>query len=135
MSDWNQKIIEEFRANGGKVSGHFDGWDLLLLQSTGAKSGTVRINPLVYMEDGDRLVIIASKGGAPTHPDWYYNLLANPEVYVEVGRERIHAFGHVAKEPERSVLYNRMGERYPFFLEYAQKAGRIIPVIILERIS
>lgn len=133
MSDWNQKVIAEFRDNNGKVGGHFKGWDLLLLHTTGSKSGKTHITPLVYMEDGDRLVIIASKGGSPSNPDWYYNLLENPEVHVEVGREYFQAFARVAAEPERSKLYNRMGDRYPFFIEYAQKAGRVIPVVLLDR--
>lgn len=88
MSDWNQGVINEFRANGGKVGGYCEGANMLLLHTTGAKSGQPRINPLVYVTDSDRIVIIASKGGADTNPDWYYNLLANPIVTVEVGAER-----------------------------------------------
>ncbi len=134
MSDWNTRIIEEFRANQGKVGGHFENMTLLLLHTTGAKSGKARINPVVYMENGDDFVIIASKGGAPTHPDWYHNLVANPEVSVEVGVEKFPVRATVAEEPERTELYQKMATRYPFFAEYQRKTERIIPVVTLERI-
>jgi len=134
MSDWNKAIIEEFRANGGKVGGRFMNRNLLLLHTTGAKSGIQHVTPVVYMENGDRLVIIASKGGAPTHPGWYYNLIANPEVSVEVGTEQYQAKATVAVEPTRSELYKKMAKLYPFFSEYEQKTTRVIPVIILERL-
>ena len=91
MSDFNKKVIEEFRANGGKVGGHFENMSLLLLHTTGAKSGLPRLNPLAQMADGDRYVIIASKGGAPSHPDWYHNIVANSSVKVEVGTEAFEA--------------------------------------------
>ena len=104
MSDWNKKIIEEFRANEGKVGGHFENMTLLLLQTTGAKSGLPRLNPTAYTEDRDRLVIIASKGGADTHPDWYYNVVANPNVTIEVGTEKYDAVATVEEEPERTRL-------------------------------
>src|SRR5690606_21950520 len=100
MSDWNQKIIEEFRANGGKVGGNFEGRTLLLLHSIGAKSGQERVNPTAYVRDGENFVIIASKGGAPTNPDWYYNLVANPLVNIEVGTETLQVRARVAEEPE-----------------------------------
>ena len=135
MSDWNKQVIKEFRANAGKVGGSFAGMELLLLHTTGAKSGLPRINPLVRMMDGDRYVVIASKGGAPTHPDWYYNLVANPEVHVELGTERFDALATVAEEPERSQLYAKMAARYPFFAEYQEKTTRTIPVIVLTRRS
>ena len=105
MSDWNKKIIEEFRANEGQVGGYFENMTLLLLHTTGAKSGLPRLNPAAYTEDGDRLVIIASKGGADTHPNWYYNVVANPHVTVEVGSEKYDAIATVAEEPERTRLY------------------------------
>src|SRR3954466_3872272 len=105
MSDFNQTIIDEFRANGGKVGGYFAGANMLLLHTTGAKSGQPRINPLVYVTDGDRIVIIASKGGDDSNPDWYYNLLANPSVKVELGDQQFQAQATaVTEEPERSRL-------------------------------
>ena len=134
-NDWNKKVIEEFRANEGKVGGMFADMNLLLLHTTGAKSGLPRINPVVCMADGDRYVIIASKAGAPTNPDWYYNIVANPEVSVEVGSEQFDAVAAVAEEPERSQLYDKMAALNPVFTEYAQKTTRIIPVITLTRKS
>jgi deazaflavin-dependent oxidoreductase (nitroreductase family) len=133
MSDWNKKIIEEFRANHGKVGGHFENMTLLLLHTTGAKSGLPRLNPTAYTEDRDRLVIIASKGGADTHPDWYYNVVANPNVTIEVGTEKYDAVATVEEEPERTRLYDQMAAQYPGFEEYRQKTSRIIPVITLKR--
>src|SRR5688572_1792994 len=105
MSDWNNAIIEEFRANQGKVGGYFEGADLLLLHTTGAKSGLERVSPVRYFIDGDRYVVIASKAGADTHPAWYYNLLAHPDVSFEVGTEHIPAIATVVPEPERTQLY------------------------------
>src|SRR5690606_11677041 len=100
-SDWNRQVIEEFRANGGKVGGAFDGTPLLLLHTTGARSGRERVAPLVYQEDGDRLVVYASKAGAPNHPDWYRNVLAHPDVEVEVGSETRRLRARVATGEER----------------------------------
>ena len=135
MSDWNKKIIDEFRANDGKVGGYFENMTLLLLHTTGAKSGQPRINPVAYIEDGDRFIIAASKAGAPTNPDWYYNLVANPEVSVEVGTEQFQARAVVAEEPERTALYKKMAASYPGFAEYERKTTRIIPVVSLTRHS
>src|SRR5258705_11936664 len=104
MSDWNKAIIEEFRANKGKVGGPFQGANLLLLHTKGAKSGLERVNPMMYYRDGDRYVVIASKGGADTHPDWYYNLLANPELSVEVGTEQFPVISAGPSIPERTEL-------------------------------
>ncbi len=132
--DWNKAIIEEFRANGGKVGGMFAGRTLLLLHTSGAKSGQPRINPVAYVEDGDRLVIIASKGGAPTNPDWYYNLVAHPDVTVEVGTEQLRVHATVAGDPERTRLYQKMVDMMPGFAEYEQKTTRKIPVFILTRV-
>jgi len=132
MTDWNKAVIEEFRENEGKVGGHFEKMSLLLLHTTGAKSGAPRINPVVYMSDGDRLVIIASKGGAPTDPDWYYNLVAIPDVSVEVGNEQFQARATVATDPERTELYKKMSTLYPFFAEYQEKTERDIPVVVLS---
>lgn len=132
--DRNKQVIEEFRANGGQVGGFFTNRPLLLLHTTGAKSGLPRVNPLVYMADGDRWIIIASKGGSPTHPDWYYNLLATPNVSIEVGTEHVEVTAAVADEPERSQLYAKMAAQHHFFADYAQKVvTRVIPVIILTR--
>jgi deazaflavin-dependent oxidoreductase (nitroreductase family) len=133
VNDWNKRVIEEFRANHGKVGGHFINMDLLLLHTTGAKSGAPHLIPLVYMPDGDRYVIIASKGGAPTHPDWFYNLSIHPDVRVEVGSEQFQARAEVTVEPERKELYDRMAARYPFFAEYERSTERIIPVVVLTR--
>ncbi|MCB8945616.1 MAG: nitroreductase family deazaflavin-dependent oxidoreductase [Ardenticatenaceae bacterium] len=131
VNDWNKKIIEEFRANEGKVGGQFANTTLLLLHTMGAKSGQSRINPVAYTKDNGRYVIIASKGGAPTNPDWYYNLVANPEVEVEVGTEQFTAKAAVVPEPERTRLYNQMAAQYTGFAEYEQKTTRAIPVITL----
>jgi deazaflavin-dependent oxidoreductase (nitroreductase family) len=136
MVDRNQAIIDEFRANHGKVGGYFEGANMLLLHTVGAKSGQPRTNPLVYVTDGDRLVIIASKGGAPSNPDWYYNLLANPLVTVELGNEQFQARATpVTEEPERSRLYAKMVDHRAGFAEYEQKTSRKIPAVILERVS
>jgi deazaflavin-dependent oxidoreductase (nitroreductase family) len=131
QNDRNMAIIQEFRANAGKVGGPFAGKTLLILHTIGAKSGQERLNPVAYIKDGDRLVIIASKGGAPTNPDWYYNILANPQVTVEVGIEQFAARASIALEPERTRLYNKMGEVMPGFDEYRKKTTRSIPVIVL----
>jgi deazaflavin-dependent oxidoreductase (nitroreductase family) len=135
MGNWNQKVINEFRAKEGRVGGHFENMTLLLLHTIGAKSGQQRINPVATIQDGDRYVIIASKGGADTHPDWYYNVVANPDVSVEVGTEKFDARAEVAPEPERTELYRKMAGRYQGFAEYEQKTERVIPVITLSRLS
>jgi deazaflavin-dependent oxidoreductase (nitroreductase family) len=134
MSDWNSKIIEEFRANGGKVGGGFEGAPLLLLHTTGAKSGQERVNPLAYQEiDDDRIAVFASKAGAPTNPDWYHNLRANPKVTVEVGSETFPAVARVAEADERERIWERQKQDWPGFADYEQKTERSIPVVILER--
>ncbi len=133
--DWNQRIIDEFRANAGKVGGTFAGKTILLLHTIGAKSGKERVNPVAYVTDGDRLAVIASKGGAPNNPDWYYNLLAHPLVTVEVGTEKFQARAEPVPEPDRTRLYNKMVEMLPSFAEYRQKTTREIPVIALTRVK
>jgi deazaflavin-dependent oxidoreductase (nitroreductase family) len=135
IHDRNKAIIEEFRANSGKVGGNFSKTTLLLLHTRGAKSGQERINPLAYHKSGDRFVIIASKGGAPTNPDWYYNILANPTVEVEVGAERFKAQATVAAEPERTQLFDERAARSPAFAEYRGRTTRAIPVVLLTRIA
>jgi deazaflavin-dependent oxidoreductase (nitroreductase family) len=133
MSDWNKQIIDEFRANEGKVGGYFANMKLLLLHTTGAKSGLPRVNPVAYVVDGDRYVIAASKGGAPSNPDWYHNLVAHPTVSVEVGAEQFDARATVVEEPERTKLYAKMATAYPGFAEYEEKTTRTIPIIVLTR--
>ncbi len=133
MNDFNRAIIEEFRANGGRVGGQFEGAPLLLLTSTGAKSGEVRTTPVVYLRDGEHLVIFASKAGAPTNPAWYHNLRANPSATAEVGTETIEVTASVASGEERTRLYERQSERFPQFVEYAKKTTREIPVVVLQR--
>jgi deazaflavin-dependent oxidoreductase (nitroreductase family) len=133
-NDWNQTVIDEFRANKGNVGGMFEGMPLTLLTTTGARSGAKRINPLVYLDDGDRLIVFASKGGAPTNPDWYHNLVANPTVNVEVGEDAFQARAVVMTGEERDSLYARQAKEQPQFAEYAEKTTRTIPVIALERI-
>lgn len=135
MSDWNKAIIEEFRANEGRVGGPFAGKTLLLLHTKGAKTGLERVSPVMTFADGDRYVIIASKGGAPEDPDWYRNILANPEVTLELGTEHFAAVATVASEPERTELYEKMEAINPGFTEYKSKTSRVIPVITLTRQS
>jgi deazaflavin-dependent oxidoreductase (nitroreductase family) len=133
MSDWNNQVIEQFRANGGRVDGPFKGATLLLLTTTGAKSGQKRISPLMYLPDGDRMVIFASKAGAPTNPDWYHNLLAHPQATIEVGTETFAVTATVITGEERNRLYNLQAERFSNFADYEAKSPRKIPVIALER--
>jgi deazaflavin-dependent oxidoreductase (nitroreductase family) len=133
MSDFNQNIIAEFRANAGKVGGPFAGRPMLLLTTTGAKSGQPRTSPLVYTTDGDRLVVIASKGGAPTNPAWYHNLLANPEVTLEVGTERFPARATVATGQRRERLFAAQAALMPGFADYQRNTTRQLPVITFER--
>jgi deazaflavin-dependent oxidoreductase (nitroreductase family) len=132
ISERNQKIVDEFRANGGKVGGHFEGRTLLLLHTVGAKSKEERINPVAYVKDGDCFVVIASKGGSPTNPSWFYNIKAHPHLKVEVGTQTIPVFATITTEPERSRLYDKMVEMMPGFAEYRTKTTRVIPVITLR---
>jgi deazaflavin-dependent oxidoreductase (nitroreductase family) len=135
MSDLDEDVINEFRANGGKVGGRFEGARMMLLTTTGAKSGEARTKPVVYTTDGDRFVVIASKGGAPTNPDWFHNLLADPEVILEVGGERFPARATVTSGEERRRLYDAQAALMPGFAEYAQKTTREIPVVVLDRLA
>jgi len=128
---FNRQITAEFHANAGNVGGAFGGKDVLILTSTGAKSGQTRWNPLVYTQDGGRYVIVASKGGAPTSPDWYYNLLAYPSVSIEVGTENVSVEASVVTGDERDRLYAKHAERMPQFLDYAKNTTRRIPVVVL----
>lgn len=135
MAEFNQKVIEEFRSSGGKVGGAFAGAPMILITHKGAKSGTARTTPLVYSKDGERYVIIASKAGSPTNPAWYHNLLAHPEVTVEVGSERFTAKVVEAKGAERDRLYEAQAKMMPQFNEYQQRTERKIPVLTLERVK
>jgi deazaflavin-dependent oxidoreductase (nitroreductase family) len=130
-ADFNTQIIEEFRANGGHVGGMFEGNSLLLLHHTGAKSGESRVNPLAYQADDGRYVIFASKAGAPTHPAWYHNLKAQPNVEIEVGTDTIDVVASEATGEERERLYRTQAERIPQFADYERKTDRVIPVIVL----
>ena len=132
--DWNTQVIEEFHANGGKVGGQFAGGNLLLLHTVGAKSNQPRINPLAYFKDGDNYVIVASKAGAPTNPDWYYNILAHPDVTLEVGTESFKAHATVLERQERDRLFAEIAKQAPGFGKYQENNPRIIPLIELERI-
>jgi deazaflavin-dependent oxidoreductase (nitroreductase family) len=130
----NDPVIEAFHAHGGEVPGRQ--WPVLLLTTIGAKSGLPRVNPLNYSVDGDRLVVIASKGGSPTHPDWYRNLVANPEVTIEIGAEKFQARASTAQEPERTRLFDQQAAIMPFFDGYRKKVeARQIPVVVFERIG
>jgi len=131
--DWNRSTIEEFRANGGKVGGMWEGRPLLLLTTTGAKSGQRHTNPVMYLRDGNRLLVFASKGGAPTNPDWFHNLLAHPQVTVEVGSEVYEAAATILSGEERDRLYARQAQLYPQFADYQARTTRKIPVVALER--
>src|SRR5439155_15700489 len=134
-NDWNTRIIEEFRANDGRVGGQFAGAPVLLLTTTGAKTGRRYTNPVMYLPDGDRVVVFASKGGAPTNPDWYHNLVAHPRVTVELGTEQYEADAAVITGEARNQLYARQAELYPGFAEYEAKTARTIPVIALQRLA
>ena len=131
----NAKIIEEFRANGGRVGGNFEGAPLLLLHSTGARSGEERINPMMYQRVGEAYAVFASKGGAPSNPDWYYNLLAHPEASIEVGDDVEKITARVAGPAERGPIWQRQKARYPGFAEYEEHTEREIPVMILDPVT
>jgi deazaflavin-dependent oxidoreductase (nitroreductase family) len=130
-TDFNERIIEEFRANEGRVGGGFEGSPLLLLHHTGAKSGKSRINPLAYLSDGGRYVVFASKGGSPRNPDWYHNLVAHRNTTIEVGTDTIHVVASEATGEERERLFDIQAERVPQFAEYQKQIKRLIPVIVL----
>lgn len=133
--DRNARIIEEFRANEGRVGGYFEGVPILLLHTRGARTGLPRTNPLAYLPDGERFVVIASKGGAPSNPDWFHNLVAHPDVSVEVGTRTVPVRAVVITGAERDELYGRQAARLPAFAEYERRAKRTIPVIALEPVA
>jgi deazaflavin-dependent oxidoreductase (nitroreductase family) len=131
---WNLNVIEEFRANAGMIGGNFEGAPMLLLHTTGAKSGQERINPIMYLEEDGRIYVFASKAGAVSHPDWYYNLTAHPEVSVEVGTETFKANAASVDKAERDRIYAKQVELFPGFGEYEKKTTRLIPVVELARL-
>jgi deazaflavin-dependent oxidoreductase (nitroreductase family) len=133
MSDFNRQVVEEFRANGGKVGGNFGKSTLLLLTTTGAKTGQPRIAPLGYIKDGDRYVVLASNLGAPNHPDWYHNLVAHPDVTVEAGTERFAARATTAEGAERERLVAYLATAMPFLADHQARTTRQIPIVLLER--
>jgi deazaflavin-dependent oxidoreductase (nitroreductase family) len=130
-NDWNNKIIAEFRANDGRVGGPFEGAPVLLLHTTGAKSGQERVNPMMYQQVGDDVAVFASKAGAPTNPDWYHNLVAHPGVQAEIGTQTLPFTARVATGDEREQIWSKQKTDYPGFADYEQKTTRQIPVIIL----
>lgn len=133
VDDWNAKIIEEFRANGGKVGGNFEGAPLLLLHTTGARSGKERINPMMYRDLGDgRVAVFASMAGQPTNPDWYHNLVAHPEVTAEIGTETRRFRARTASSEERAPIWAEQKHEYPGFADYEASTTREIPVVILD---
>lgn len=137
MADQNQKIIDEFRANEGRVSGFFEGRTLLLLHHKGAKTGTDRINPVAYQRlSPTSVAVFASKGGAPTNPDWFHNLVANPDVSVEIGTESFPVHAHVAAGEEREKIWEKQKGDWPGFADYEEKTQGIreIPVVILDKV-
>ena len=134
-NDFNQQVMKEFRANQGKAGGQLANMPLLLLTTTGAKSGRAITKPLVYTRDGDRIVIVASFAGGPKNPPWYHNLVGNPEATVELGSERFRVRATATSGEERQRLFNRHAEQMPIFTEYQQKTTRQIPVFVLTRLD
>lgn len=134
MEDWNRKVIDEFRANQGKVSGQFEGAPMLLLTTTGAKTGKQHTTPTMYRSESGRTFVFASKGGAPTNPDWFHNLVANPRVTVELGTEKFEAEARALDRQERDRVYDEQAKVFPQFGEYTQKTTRVIPVVELKRV-
>nr|BBH85427.1 hypothetical protein KTC_01780 [Thermosporothrix sp. COM3] len=133
MSNGNEAIIAEFRANGGKVGGPFEGAPMLLLTTTGAKSGRTHTTPLIYLADGNRLLVFATNAGAPIHPAWFHNLQASPDVIVEVGTDTFPAIATRITGEERDRLYARQAAIFPAFADYETRTSRLIPVVALQR--
>lgn len=132
FKEWNRGIIAEFRENGGKVGGPFEGAPMILLHTTGAKTGAARTNPLMTLPKGDDIVVFASMGGAPRHPDWFHNIVAHPDVSVERGTETMKMHARIADPAERDALYAEQAAAYPQFAEYAAATDRVIPVVVLS---
>jgi len=133
LNDWNANVIAEFRANEGRVGGNFEGAPVLLLHTTGKRSGQDRVNPMMYLELDGTIYVFASAAGAPSHPDWFHNLVANPDVTIEVGTDTYEATAEPVSQSERDRIYALQVERYPGFGEYEQKTTRVIPVVKLTR--
>lgn len=133
MTDFNAQVIEEFRANHGKVGGNFEGAPLLLLHSVGAKSGETRVSPVMYLPDGDRFIVFASKAGAPSNPGWYHNLKANPDATIEVGDDTFDVRAEELPRAERDAKYAEQAARFPGFADYEKQTDRVIPVLALTR--
>lgn len=133
MADFNAQVIEEFRANHGKVGGSFEGAQLLLLHTVGAKSGEPRISPMMYLQDGERILVFASKAGAPTNPAWYHNLKANPDATIEIGDDTLEVRAEELPRAERDEKYAEQAALYPGFAAYEEKTDRVIPVLALTR--
>jgi deazaflavin-dependent oxidoreductase (nitroreductase family) len=132
VSPWNRDIVDEFRANGGKVGGNFNGAPLLLLHTIGARSGKERVSPLMYQDLGGSVAVFATRGGAPTNPDWYHNLVANPEVSAEIGTETHSFHARTATGAERDRIWTKQKRDYHGFARYEAQTDRVIPVVILE---
>ena len=130
-NNFNEQVINEFRANHGKMGGPFEGAPLLLLHTTGARSGQPRVSPVMYLPDGNRYIVFASKAGADTNPDWYHNLRAHPEARIEVGDQTLDVQASEVQGADRDTLYARQAERYPGFADYERKTTRVIPVVAL----
>ena len=136
MSDWNHGVIEEFRANDGRVGGYFAGAPMILIHHIGAKTGTVRVNPLVFFPEADgSMLIVASKGGAPTNPDWYRNVVAHPRFDVEVGTQTFTVQATELKDDERAQVWQRIVAERPGFGDYEKKTSRVMPVLRLSRVA
>jgi deazaflavin-dependent oxidoreductase (nitroreductase family) len=135
VEDFNSKIIKEFRANDGKVGGGFEGAPLLLLHTTGAKTGEERVNPMMYQALDGRYAVFASKGGAPVNPAWYHNLVANPRVRAEIGTQTVELTARVAEGETRDQIWSAWKTAYPNFAEYERKTSRQIPVVILDPVT
>lgn len=135
LGDFNAQTIAEFRKNHGRVGGYFEGAPLLLLHAIGRRTGIERVKPVMYLKDGERYLVFASKGGADTNPDWYYNLKAHPDVQIEVGDETVNVHAEEVFGAERDLFYGRQASLYPAFADYQKRTKRIIPVIALTRRS
>lgn len=131
MSDYNAYVIAEFRRNHGKLGGNWEGAPLVIFHTKGARTGNIHVNPLMYLKEGDRYYVFASKGGAPTNPDWYHNLKAHPDVQIEIGDETVDAHAQEVGGPERDRIYKRQATLFPTFADYQRKTKRKIPVIEL----
>lgn len=133
MADWNAKIIEEFRANEGRVGGNFEGAPLLLLHHVGARSGQERVNPMMYQAVGESFAVFASAAGSDKNPDWYHNLRAHPEARIEVATETLEVTARILDPDEREPVWETQKSRYPGFADYESKTTRVIPVVMLDR--